>query len=432
MFKNLKEKLATQVTKTNQTLLVGISSSESTSVSKDVNNRTSSITSRDDNHENHRSRIDSAASDISQYSVGQSPNTSMTYVSPPRHHVPPSDIESEYGGDDGDYESNAKLMKLQKLLGVYKNKFKQLKDAYNEVEHEKEHIKNVLQQQQDKSLTRIAELREQIKLDREAKAQLECLHKKEMRAKENRIEELTLQVNAQKDLIQLPHQTDHEEIQNLREKNLKLETLLNRCKDAIKINQEKQNELTKHRDELISQLNEKQNVIESLIKERHPDEASITSMEVQEHFDSDISVLLQDKQRLQEEIEALKIHVRQVEHELELSKQQTNEDSHKELTEPSNSNHLQEIIQNIETILPNSQSTNLFERIQQLIDEKEQLFKTNETLQNELSTNNVQFNQTVENQRQEHSTEIEKLLKEKEDEYRKTLETPSAQVSNHL
>lgn len=56
--------------------------------------------------ENHRSRLDSAASDISQYSVGHNSNTSMTYVSPPRQYRPPSDVESEHGGDESDYESN--------------------------------------------------------------------------------------------------------------------------------------------------------------------------------------------------------------------------------------------------------------------------------------------------------------------------------------
>ncbi len=79
-------------------------------------------------------------------------------------------------------------------------------------------MQSILQQHQDTSIKRLSELREQIKLDREAKEQLECLHQKEIRKRDNRIEELTLQVNAQKDLIQLPHQTDQEEIQNLREK----------------------------------------------------------------------------------------------------------------------------------------------------------------------------------------------------------------------
>ncbi|CAF1496378.1 unnamed protein product, partial [Adineta steineri] len=102
MFKNLKEKLATQVTKTNQPFLSSIPSPDSTSKSKDSGTRTSSITSRDDNHETNRSRLDSASSDISQFSVGHSPN----YVSPPRTYRPPSDIESEYGGEESDHEGN--------------------------------------------------------------------------------------------------------------------------------------------------------------------------------------------------------------------------------------------------------------------------------------------------------------------------------------
>jgi hypothetical protein len=33
------------------------------------------------------------------------------------------------------------MIKLQKLLSIQKNKFNQLKNAYDEVEREKEHIK---------------------------------------------------------------------------------------------------------------------------------------------------------------------------------------------------------------------------------------------------------------------------------------------------
>jgi hypothetical protein len=110
--------------------------------------------------ENQRSRLDSASSDISQFSVGASGNSSSTYVSPARTHVPPSDIESEYGGDESDHESSTvghmhtyrtlstllhvrskKMLKMSKLLAVYKNKFSQLKNAYDEVEREKDHIK---------------------------------------------------------------------------------------------------------------------------------------------------------------------------------------------------------------------------------------------------------------------------------------------------
>ncbi|CAF4958352.1 unnamed protein product [Rotaria sp. Silwood1] len=468
MFKNLKEKLANQVTKTNQTLLPGISSSDSASIARDSDTRTSSITSRDENSENNRSRLDSASSDISQFSIGQSPNASITYVSPQRIHMLPSDIESEYGGDGGDesdHESNTKMIKMQKLLSIYKNKFNQLKNAYDEVEREKEHIKNILQKHQDTSIKRLSELREQIKLDRQAKEQLECLHQKEIRKRENRIEELTLKLTAQQDLIQLPNETDHEEMQTLREKNSKLEALLNQRNDVIKTHQDKQVELVKQCDDLFQKLNEKQSVIDSMMKDRHPDGISATSMEVQEHFDSDISVLLQDKQRLQEKLESSNLCVRQLEHELDTIKQKikidedikqkydnllikfneksdyieqlindktrleiTNEEFQKQiqtfqqdinqyadvnlilsnqkmnisdLTEELD--HLREKIKDIENILPSNESTDLFERIQQLINDRqtvsqeiyyEQYLKTNDHLKNEYENQINQLQQT--------------------------------------
>ena len=33
------------------------------------------------------------------------------------------------------------MIQMQKLVGIYKNKFSQLKNAYDEVEREKEHVK---------------------------------------------------------------------------------------------------------------------------------------------------------------------------------------------------------------------------------------------------------------------------------------------------
>ena len=56
--------------------------------------------------ENNRSRLDSASSDISQFSLSQNLNSNASYISPPRHFMPPSDIESEYGGEESDHEAN--------------------------------------------------------------------------------------------------------------------------------------------------------------------------------------------------------------------------------------------------------------------------------------------------------------------------------------
>jgi hypothetical protein len=38
----------------------------------------------------------------------------MIYVSPQRQFMPPSDLESEYGGDESDHESNAVSLSKKK------------------------------------------------------------------------------------------------------------------------------------------------------------------------------------------------------------------------------------------------------------------------------------------------------------------------------
>jgi chromosome segregation ATPase len=155
-------------------------------------------------------------------------------------------------------------------------------------------------------------------------------------------------------------------------------------------------------------------------------------MDVQEHFNSDISVLLQDKLHLQEKLESTNLRVQQIENELHLTKQkiQNDKDKYEDLAikfnEKSNYieqlindknkfeslneeyqkqiqslqqdlnqysdlnlilsnqqmnisylneelNNSKDLIKNIENILPLNQSTNLFERIQQLINDHENI-----------------------------------------------------------
>lgn len=59
----------------------------------------------------------------------------------------------------------------------------------------------------------------------------------------------------------------------------------------------------------------------SRLQDRQPDENLASSMEVKEHFDSDISVLLQDKQRLQEQLESAQLCCRQMEEDLRNEKE---------------------------------------------------------------------------------------------------------------
>ena len=80
-----------------------------------------------------------------------------SYSTPQRRYYPPSDIESELeaetsfinsSGENGSSpaaistsSTNSETKKLNKLLSIYKNKYTQLKNAYDEVEAEKEKIK---------------------------------------------------------------------------------------------------------------------------------------------------------------------------------------------------------------------------------------------------------------------------------------------------
>jgi hypothetical protein len=75
-----------------------------------------------------------------------------SYSTPQRKYYPPSDIDSE-NETDGLSDINSSIAsqssppltteskKLHKLLDVYKSKYNQLKNAYDEVEGEKEKIK---------------------------------------------------------------------------------------------------------------------------------------------------------------------------------------------------------------------------------------------------------------------------------------------------
>ena len=200
---------------------------------------------------------------------------------------------------------------------------------------------------------------------------------------------------------------------------------------------------------------------------------------IQEHFDSDIRVLLQDKQRLQEKLEFTSLCLHQLENELDLLRQKTNanenfKDKYENLlndfNEKSNyieqlindknkvenlneefqkqiqslqqdinqysdinlivsnqqmnisclteeSNRLRETITNIEHILPLQQSTDLFGRIQQLMNDYQencQKLKNDkehiERLNNEIQT----LKQSSSNENEQHFITIQTLKDEYE------------------
>ena len=76
------------------------------------------------------------------------------YSTPQRKYYPPSDVESDFEFEalnestasssqvfQSPANNNNDIRKLNKLLDIYKNKFAQLKNAYDEAETEKEKIK---------------------------------------------------------------------------------------------------------------------------------------------------------------------------------------------------------------------------------------------------------------------------------------------------
>jgi hypothetical protein len=92
-----------------------------------------------------RSRVNSVTSVSSVTSVIFS-----NYSTPQRKYYPPSDIESDFEVESVSSETSPNqlspnnsndIKKLNKLLDIYKNKFNQLKMAYDEAETEKEKIK---------------------------------------------------------------------------------------------------------------------------------------------------------------------------------------------------------------------------------------------------------------------------------------------------
>ncbi len=139
------------------------------------------------------------------------------------------------------------IKKLNKLLDIYKNKFNQLKQAYEESETDKERIKKVLAESQDKVLKRVQELKEQAEVDKKLRKNQEFQLQMQLQDRDAKISSLKSQLAA-KDIINRSEAEKLVEIESptkaettettgqdeTKAKLAKLETLLSRCKDLIK------------------------------------------------------------------------------------------------------------------------------------------------------------------------------------------------------
>jgi DNA repair exonuclease SbcCD ATPase subunit len=224
-----------------------------------LNQLNASPTSNNQHANNSDVASTSGRSRVNSYSSVTSDTTTSifgNYSTPQRKYYPPSDIESEFEVDSfsepntsgASSPTNNEIKKLNKLLDIYKNKFNQLKNAYTEVETEKEKIKRVLAESQDKVLKRVQELKDQIEADKQAKKELESQLKLQLTEKENLISSLKTQLNSNssKDQkVNAPNLIDPEakgqkeaDSEGPDTKTKKLENVLSKCKELIKTQKE--------------------------------------------------------------------------------------------------------------------------------------------------------------------------------------------------
>ncbi|EEC04564.1 Kakapo, putative [Ixodes scapularis] len=152
-------------------------------------------------------------------------------------YVPQSDIESEveeaHQGIDLDAVSKEQLFaafqKTHARVHKYKGKYAEVVKAYRALDSEKEKIKKILTESQDKALRRIGELREQAQLEQQAKAHLE--------------ENLRCILEEKEEMIKV-----------LETKVRRLEALISKCKDTIKNNRERTTQLIQEKDSLTKAL----------------------------------------------------------------------------------------------------------------------------------------------------------------------------------
>ncbi|KAG8442722.1 hypothetical protein GDO86_011499, partial [Hymenochirus boettgeri] len=223
---------------------------------------------------------------------------------------PSSDIESETEESMGSTEGLDKeqlynrLHRMEKSLGSYRGKYSELVTAYRTLQRDKDKLQSIMSQSQDKALRRIGELREELKMDQQAKKHLQEEFDASLEEKDQFISVLQTQVNILKqrlgsgqDISGVPEFTaslepysesslqegendnstpDTEEntahsLNALQVRVKRQENLLQRCKKIIKSHKEQSAQLTSEKEALQNQLDERLQELEK-IKELHTSE----------------------------------------------------------------------------------------------------------------------------------------------------------------
>uniref|UniRef100_A0A2I3HRL3 Golgin A4 n=1 Tax=Nomascus leucogenys TaxID=61853 RepID=A0A2I3HRL3_NOMLE len=222
---------------------------------------------------------------------------------------PPSDMDSEAEDLVGNSDSLNKeqliqrLRRMERSLSSYRGKYSELVTAYQMLQREKKKLQGILSQSQDKSLRRIAELREELQMDQQAKKHLQEEFDASLEEKDQHISVLQTQVSLLKQrlrngpmnvdvlkpLPQLEPQaevftkeenpesdvepvvedgTSAKTLETLQQRVKRQENLLKRCKETIQSHKEQCTLLTSEKEALQEQLDERLQELEK-IKDLH-------------------------------------------------------------------------------------------------------------------------------------------------------------------
>ncbi|KAH9410416.1 Golga4p [Tyrophagus putrescentiae] len=178
--------------------------------------------------------------------------------------VPQSDIESEYESESSssrnlEYVSKEQLIelciKLKDRGRKYKERWGEVVKAYRGTIEERDKLKNVLGETQDRALRRVNELKEQCQLEQEAKRHLEenlqvLIEERdeEIKVLKTKIELINTSGDSSSELIDLSAGEGTEEQS---QKIANLEALLAKCNESLKSHKEKLDVITKEYEEIV-------------------------------------------------------------------------------------------------------------------------------------------------------------------------------------
>ncbi|XP_045529787.1 golgin subfamily A member 4-like [Pieris brassicae] len=233
----------------------------------------------------------------------------------------------------------AAYRRTQERCKKYKTQYSDLARHYKLLERENAKARNVLVETQDKALRRISELKEQCSLENSAKAHLEQVLRVELDEKNMMIESLSTQLNllqndnlvnkndandnAQMQLINLNDDNEKDVTQSaevINNKIEKLEQLLSKYKESLKVTKEKNSNLTTEIQKLNIQLDTKikentqlQQNIEKMNESSQNNQVLLNKIETLENLNSslefsknkDVSILESNLKNSQEEIAEL-------------------------------------------------------------------------------------------------------------------------------